>query len=199
MQEPAPAVRVTLCGCRLSEQKLDILVSIPYNHSVMKKKELLITEEEKRFHRMNDVIMEIAKTYMKWHDQEHKFGIDENLCRAEIHTVQAIGNSEGLNVTQLARLLNVTKPTVSERVNKLSRIGLVEKRTSGTSNKEIVLSLTGKGWLAYRHHERKHRKLYGLFEKNFGDKAGLFLDSFEDNLGSFSRFLCWVKKEKDFK
>lgn len=166
----------------------------------MRGKETILTAgRERRFHYMNDIVMEIAKTYMKWHDQEQKFGIDENLRRAEIHTIQAVGNNEGLNITRLAKILNVTKPTVSERINKLSRIDLVTKKVSETSNKEIVLSLTRRGWIAYRHHEKKHQKLYRLFEKYFGDRAGFFLDSFTENLRMFSDFLNVLKKKKDFK
>lgn len=147
---------------------------------------------------MNDAIMDIAKTYMRWHDNEHDFGVDESLCRSEIHTIQTIGNNEGLNITQLAKMLDVTKPTISERINKLSKIKLVVKKSNDMNNKEVVLFLTEKGWVAYQNHEKKHRKLYSLFEDYFGNKTSLFLTSFMEGLDVFSEFLMVVKKQKDF-
>lgn len=153
-------------------------------------------DREKEFHRMNDVIMDIAKVYMKWHDEEQDFGIEENLRREEIHTIQAIGDNEGINITELAKMLNITKPTISDRVRKLSLLVLVEKRSSPGNNKEILLFLTRKGWIAYRNHEEKHHKLYGVFEEHFGENATLFLDTFMKNLNKFSLFLSEVKGKK---
>ena len=151
---------------------------------------------EKEFHRMNDVIMDIAKIYMRWHDEEQDFGIAQSLRREEIHTIQAIGDNEGINITELAKLLDITKPTVSERVRKLSLMDLVQKRGSPENNKEILLFLTRKGWVAHRNHEEKHHKLFGVFEEHFGDDAAFFLDSFIKNLNKFSLFLSTVKEKK---
>jgi len=154
-------------------------------------------EKEREFHRMNDVIMDLAKIYMRWHDEEQNFGIEESLRREEIHTIQAIGNNEGINITELSRLFNITKPTISDRVRKLSLLNLVEKRNSPGNNKEILLFLTQKGWIAYQDHEEKHHKLYKSFEAYFGDDAALFLDSFMKNLDGFSLFLSKVKEKKE--
>ena len=68
---------------------------------------------------MNDSLMHVAKIYMEWHDKEQHFGTDVKLCRAEVLTIQAIGNHEGINVTQLAKLFDVTKPTISEKIKKV--------------------------------------------------------------------------------
>jgi DNA-binding MarR family transcriptional regulator len=180
-------------------KKLDIFVRLPYNNVVMKKSELSSTnDKEKKFHQMNDVLIEIAKVYMKWHDKEQDFGVEENLCRAEIHSIQAIGNNEGINITQLAKLLKVTKPTVSERLSKLSKLKLVSKISNVKNNKEVLLALTDKGWIAYENHELKHHKIYNLFENYFGDESTQFVESFIEQLKDFSKFLTVVRKEKDF-
>ena len=154
-------------------------------------------EREKKFHRMNDVIMDLAKVYMRWHDEKQDFGVEETLRREEIHTIQAIGNNEGINITELASMFKVTKPTISARIGKLASAGLVEKKSGFGNNKEVLLFLTAKGWIAYRNHEEKHHKLFEVFEEHFGDDAECFLDSFMHDLSRFSLFLSDVKQRRE--
>lgn len=73
------------------------------------------------------------------------------------------------------------------------------KKTGDTNEKEIILSLSNKGWLAYHHHEKRHHKLYDLFEKYFGEESESFLNSFAENLSKFLEFLNIVRKIEDFK
>lgn len=150
-------------------------------------------KDEQRFHKMNDVIMKITKVYMDWHDEEQDFGVNVNLRRAEIHTIQAIGNAQQMNITQLAQTLDVKKPTVSERINRLARQGLVLKSPHESNNKEVILSLTPKGWTAYENHEEKHHQLYKNFVDYFGAEAGVFLDGFTQSLERFDQFITHLE------
>lgn len=177
------------------EKNLDRIVRLPYNSVIMNSvKKSLAQLDQKKFHSMNDILVSISKIYMQWHDEEQDFGIGETLCRAEIHTVQAIGNNEGINVTQLANMLEVTKPTISEKIKKLSGLGLISKQKNANNNKEIQLFLTSKGWEAYDNHEKKHESLYGLFKDHFGDEGSVFLESFTKDLCKFLEFLRKIKK-----
>jgi DNA-binding MarR family transcriptional regulator len=134
-----------------------------------KKMPIKITNKEQSFHRMNDVIMQIAKIYVRQHNKMQDFGVGNKLCRAEIHTIQAIGNNEGINLTELATLLDVSKPTVSERIKKLIRLKLIKKRLKERNNKEVRLTLTDQGWSAYHSHEKQHKEIFQLFEEHFGN------------------------------
>lgn len=110
------------------------------------------SKKQIEFEKMNDTLMQIAKVYMQWHNKDQNFGVKSPLCRAEIHTIQAIGNNEGINITELANFLSVKKPTVSERLNKLNRLKLIRKERSTTNGKVIQLYLTETGWTAYKNH-----------------------------------------------
>ena len=148
---------------------------------------------------MNDVLMHVAKIYMEWHDKEQNFGVEDKLCRAEIHTIQAIGNNEGINITELSQLFHVTKPTISEKIKKLSKMKLIQKQKNPDNNREIHLVLTPKGKIAYENHEKKHDKMFYFFEKYFGQEHTSFLDSFMSNLQNFLAFLNTVKTEEEFR
>jgi DNA-binding MarR family transcriptional regulator len=163
-----------------------------------KKQPVEISGEEVSFHRMNDTFMKIAKIYIRQHDKNQDFGIRNKLCRAEIHTIQAVGNNEGINLTELARVLDVTKPTVSERIAKLARLKLVRKQTCDENQKEIRLALTDKGWTAYHNHEKQHQDIFRLFERHFGNRTPEFLQDFEEQLNDFYAFLLALRKGKRF-
>jgi DNA-binding MarR family transcriptional regulator len=150
---------------------------------------------EHSFHEMNDMIMQVAKIYVRQHNKMQNFCDGIQLCRAEIHTIQAIGNHEGINISELASLFEVSKPTISERTKKLIRMKLVKKQLKDGNNKEVMLTLTDKGWSAYQSHEKQHKEIYKLFKKHFGIQSDDFLKSFGKEISQFYEFLDDVRKK----
>jgi len=74
----------------------------------------------------------------------------------ESHTIQAIGEHQSINVTDLAAYFGVTKSAASQIVAKLAQKGYVEKTVSEFSGKELRLQLTALGWRAFEAHEKCH-------------------------------------------
>jgi DNA-binding MarR family transcriptional regulator len=87
-----------------------------------------------------------------------RYGIAEKLYPAEIHTLMTIGNNERLHVSELARLLGVTRGAVSQMIDKLNKKGLIEKRVDSGNATRILLDLTNKGKIAYYAHEQFHEE-----------------------------------------
>ena len=174
------------------------MVRLPNNIGMATEQPVQTSREEASFHHINDVLMKIAKMYVRQHEKNQDFGVQARLQRAEIHTIQAIGNHEGINLTELARLLEVTKPTISERVAKLARLKLVEKQMRAGNQKEVRLVLTETGWTAYHHHEDQHREIFRLFQQHFGGRSAAVLQSFEKELDDFHGFLVALRKGSRF-
>ena len=82
------------------------------------------------------------------------YGTGVPLYGSEIHTIQAIGKNAGINVTQLAEKMGVTKGAVSQMVTRLVEKGMVKKAHAQDNAKEVVLGLTELGRIGYRNHER---------------------------------------------
>lgn len=162
---------------------------------MVNKKPIKISTHEQAFHEMNDVIMKIATMYVRQHNKMQDFGVESKLCRAEIHTIQAIGNHEGINISELAALFEVSKPTISERIKKLIRLKLVKKQLKDGNNKEVMLTLSEKGWIAYQNHEKQHKEIYKLFKKHFGKQSDELLKSLGKELKEFYGFLDDVKNQ----
>ncbi len=106
------------------------------------------------------------------------FGTGHRLYPAEIHTIVAIGDNEGMGVTELARQLDVSKPTVSERIRRLVNKRFIRKEKNPADAKAVTLWLTADGNAAYAHHEAHHQKMYEIFRNHFGNKAQEKIDLF---------------------
>lgn len=91
------------------------------------------------------------------------FDTDVNIYRGEIHIIQLIGDRGEVYVTEISRLLGVTKGTVSQIVKRLETKGLVEKRVDEKNNTRLLVYLSAKGKIAYRshlaYHQEKHQEM----------------------------------------
>ena len=143
--------------------------------------------------RIIELITEFSKTvnqYNKLYDKPFDFGTDEKLYPAEIHMIQAIGDKCENTVTELGRSFGVTKGAVSQVVGKLERKGYVTRERNPAYSKEIFLSLTEKGWKAYRGHEYMH----GRIDDDFWGLVGGFTE--EEN-AVFEKMLLKIEKYID--
>jgi len=113
---------------------------------------------------LNDVVIRLSTDHMA----PHSFGTDVNLFRTEIHTVQAIGERQGINLTELAELMKVTKGAMSQTITKLAGKKLVKKAYTDENAKEIKLYLTEKGLISFKNHNEMHMKMYGTVKKYYG-------------------------------
>ncbi len=149
------------------------------------------------FDRMQDTVLAIVDRINAGHKDGVDYGTGDRLSPIEAHTIQAVGDNQGLNLTALAGVMNVTKATMSERVKKLSRQGLLRKSKALDNRKEILITLTEQGRLVRKGHEAMHRKMLKLFASRYGDNTEKQLEFFNR---AFSDYLALarsiVKHEK---
>ena len=127
----------------------------------------------------------------KWHKlekQPRKFGTAVELHSSEIHLIEVIGENEGLSVTEIARLLGVTKGAVSQTLKKLELKNLAAKKADPTNTSRALVELTTQGWEAFNAHERWHEAVDGGFRSYFlgleSDKI-MFLKEFLEIFETF--------------
>ena len=125
-------------------------------------------------------------------DQIENHAIDTGggvkLYPSELHVIEAIGNNYANNVTKLSVRFGITKGAVSQVVNKLFEKGLVSKERNRDYGKEIILSLTKKGWTAFDIQDEFHKKMAQEFIK--------YLDTFTP--GQIDSFLEIMSKIEDY-
>lgn len=170
---------------------LDIIVSQPYY--------MLMDDHQNTFNRVQDKLLAIVDLLNTGHKGGVDYGTGDRLSPVEAHTIQAVGDNQGLNLTALAKAMNVTKATMSERVKKLSKRSLLRKSKALDNRKEILITLTKKGRLVQQGHEETHRKMFKLFALHYGDQTEeqleLFNRAFSDYLALARSIEIREKKE----
>ncbi len=84
---------------------------------------------------------------------------EENISRTEMHTLEAIEESEYVTLTQIADKLCVTKATASVTVKRLVKKGFVKKVKEENDKRISTLKLTQKGENSCSKHREFHEGL----------------------------------------
>lgn len=111
------------------------------------------------------------------------FDTDVNIYRSEIHIIQLIGDKQELYLSEIAKLLGVTKGTISEIIKRLESKGLLMKYIDVNNNTQKRVSLTEKGVTAYKahvnYHNHKHKEME-YFLSTLNDEKRAVLEEFID-------------------
>lgn len=93
------------------------------------------------------------------------YGTGDLLYASHIHTVVAVGESPGCNLTELAARLSISKAAASKFVAKLVKMGYLFKSKRIDNNREVIFNLTRKGQTAALGHQEFEDRIFGpLFE-----------------------------------
>ena len=129
-------------------------------------------------------------------DMARTFGTDFKIHPSEIHTIVAIGNRPGCNISELAGELGIAKPSVSEIVQKIEAKELVKKYKLPANRKEVRLKLTSKGLNAYNGHTEFHAEMVANIHSHMQKLPANSLNEFKAALDNISAFLDMKIEEK---
>lgn len=142
----------------------------------------------------------LLRVVYKFFEIERKtryYGTDIPLFPAEIHMINKIKQNEGIHVTGLANILNVTKGAVSQIIMKLEKKGLIQKERDSNNQSRLVLKLTAKGETACNNHEKFHEKIDAMVNEIVKDASKENVEFFKDVLITLESKLDHFKKEVD--
>ncbi len=138
--------------------------------------------------KMMSLFIRINKKFNELESLTIDIGNGEKLYPSELHVLDALGNNYANTVTDLSKKFGITKGAVSQVVNKLFDKGFLNKdRKSGF--KEVILSPTDKGWMAFEIMDDLHKKLEDQFFINMGVVESEKMDSFVEIMEKFEEFL----------
>lgn len=149
-------------------------------------------DECSAFQELLNILNQVAAKIESMHSSPLDYGTGVPLYRTEIHTIRAIGENPGINVTRLAEYMGVTKGAISQTVTKLARKRLVRKTRAEDNVKEILLELTDLGWTGFHSHEQFHMELFDTVREYFGDqfkpKIEMFITAMTDVNGILAKY-----------
>lgn len=145
------------------------------------------------------LMIQFIRITKKFNELE-KMSIDvedgQKLYPSEFHIIVAIGNGYEKTVTGLSRKFKITKGAVSQVVNKLYEKGFVNKERNKDYGKEIILSLTEKGYDAFKIQEEFHKKMETEFINHLEMVTPEQMDSFLLILPKIEEFIDTFLKNK---
>ncbi len=104
----------------------------------------------------------------------------------ETHTVDAIGIYLPKTMSNVAEKLDITMGTLTISINNLVKKGYVNKVKSELDKRVFMLSLTEKGKMLYKAHQKFHFELVKSLIVDLSDyEAEMFIDA----LSSLNKFL----------
>ncbi len=137
--------------------------------------------KEKQFKSLLNCFLDTVNRFNEASKGKRVFG-GIQLYRAEIHTIEAIGLNKGVNVTNLAVYMGVTKGAVSQMIGKLEKKKLIRRHFRDDNKQEVLLDLTKNGQIAFNEHSRFHSQHYQEMKKKLGnlsdDEVELLLNTF---------------------
>lgn len=101
---------------------------------------------------------QLAEFYDKMASWEHSIVKDSGLSPAQIHTVEIIGHNQNMRMKELAERLGVTTGTLTVGVDKLEKLGLVERKPHESDRRSWLIVLTDEGKQMYEQHHKFHQQ-----------------------------------------
>jgi DNA-binding MarR family transcriptional regulator len=101
---------------------------------------------------------QLAEFYDKMASWEHSIVKDSGLSPAQMHTVEIIGHNQDMRMKELSERLGVTTGTLTVGVDKLEKLGLVERRPHESDRRSWLIVLTDEGKEMYEQHHKYHQE-----------------------------------------
>lgn len=95
--------------------------------------------------------------------------VSYSLYPSELKALDMIGQFSGINLTQLANKLGISKSAISKCTSKLLEKDLIGKEKSPVNVREVVFTLTPAGQSIFDQLETVHTKLFEPFNKSLAE------------------------------
>ncbi len=108
---------------------------------------------------LNELFVDTFNDILSIEQMALQSGAFKDLSVTEIHTIEAIGMYSTKTMSEVAGILGITVGTLTTAINHLVRKEYVIRKKSEEDRRVVQISLTSKGKLAYRVHEKFHADL----------------------------------------
>jgi DNA-binding MarR family transcriptional regulator len=141
---------------------VDNIVRMPYYNSMK-------DFSEEAFQILN-ALTAINEKYNQIDKHPLSFGAGVKVYPSQIRTIVMIGNHQGINITELAKRLEIAKASASELVSKLVETGLIRKTRDAGNNKDVLLNTTPECKEILELIDRRHAQMFLDFKSILGEQ-----------------------------
>ena len=136
---------------------------------------------------LNDLLVNTFHGILKLEEESLNRISAYRLSINEMHLLEAIarGSEAGRSITDIARELSITLPSVTAAVNKLAKKGYLNKNKNDGDKRMVNVCLTNEGRRAEAAHRFFHRHMVVSVSKGLKDAEKAALLKGLENLDSF--------------
>jgi DNA-binding MarR family transcriptional regulator len=125
-------------------------------------------EREAESREVMDRFMRLVRKYNAMEKVPLRRGEYLNLYHSERHLLDKIGENPGINVTEFAKVVGVTKGAISQVVRKLEKKGLVRRYKKNNNDKEVFIELTDNGGGIYEERKKLNQETIREISEELG-------------------------------
>jgi len=107
-------------------------------------------------------VSELSQIFMEFYDKlsswEHSVVKDSGLSPAQMHTIEVIGHRKNLMMRELADRLGITTGSLTVAVDRLEKLGMVERKPHEHDRRAWLIVLTEQGKAMYEQHHKYHEE-----------------------------------------
>lgn len=100
---------------------------------------------------------QLVEFYDKFSSWESEIVKGSGLSPAQMHTIEVIGHHQTLRMKELAERLGITTGTLTVAVDKLEKMGLVERKPHESDRRSWLIVLTAEGKSIFEKHHKFHQ------------------------------------------
>ena len=105
---------------------------------------------------LTQLLIEFYEKFSSW---EHGVVRESGLTLPQMHTLEILGASGDLRMTELAAKMGTTTGSLTVMVDRLEKNGLVARRPHETDRRSIRVGLTEEGERLFQEHHTLHTRL----------------------------------------
>ncbi len=141
----------------------------------------------------------VARLWLEVERKPHDFGDGNIVYHSEVFLLFNLNETNGLSVTELAGIMNMTKGTVSELLKKLDKKGLIIKKTAPENASKMIVTISEKGKDILQRHDAIHDSLELNFRKYYDSIPDDKIEFLNDFFTNFEFFLKEINKSSSGK
>lgn len=128
---------------------------------------------------LNELLIGTFNQILDVEQNEIKKGPLNNLSISELHAIEAIGMYQDRTMSQVAADLGITVGALTSFINNLVKKEYVSRQRDEADRRIVRISLTRRGKLAYRIHEKFHLDMVKHMLLGLGEQENILIESLQ--------------------
>lgn len=137
---------------------------------------------KKNYLSIHDKLFLIYSLTMKLEKEKLSKSQFNDLSVNDLHIIHIISLEKNITISQIAKLMAVSKAALTGSIDKLERLGYIERVLSKTDRRVTNIRFTKKGRLLSRLHNREHVAFTNSLLKNCNESDKAKLNKILDQL-----------------